>query len=90
MIPSAYVDVPINIWHMQMQIVHKTLRHNMGETHRISHFKSGQHTGKEAIKTLKALLRRGKQKQINEYLLQKNRKVYAIIKIDQKNNLQFL
>jgi hypothetical protein len=32
MIPSAYVDVPINIWHMHIQIVHKTLRHNMGET----------------------------------------------------------
>jgi hypothetical protein len=73
-----------------MQIVHKTLRHNMGEKHRISHFKSGEHTSKEAIKTLKALLRQGKQKQINEYLLQKNRKVYAITKIVQKNNLQFL
>lgn len=58
MIPSAYVDALINIWQMQKQIVHKTLRHNMGETQRISHFKSGQHTGKEAIQTLKALLRR--------------------------------
>lgn len=35
MIPSAYVDALINIWQMQKQIVHKTLRHNMGETQNI-------------------------------------------------------